>query len=122
MKDDVALIDKLGRHWLVVDVLYRVVKARILFQMADIFDAAGGQIVDDEDLVAVLQIRVGKMRANETRPARDQNSQTIAPLQTIVSDTRRKFSTIVPGSSFISCNGALPHGRATAPSTPTQID
>ena len=71
MKYNVALIDQLGGDRLVVHALDGVVKMRVIFQVANIFNAAGGKIVDDKDFVAALQICVGKMRANETRAARD---------------------------------------------------
>ena len=43
--------------------------------MSNVFDAARGQVVDDEHFVAALQICVGEMRTDEAGAACDQNSQ-----------------------------------------------
>src|SRR5713226_9068284 len=80
VKDDVALIDQLSRDRPVVNAVNSVVKAWVIFQMLNISEAAGRKIVDDENFVAAPEVRVGKMRSDETRPARDQNSQTPYPL------------------------------------------
>jgi len=71
VKDDVALIDQLGGDRLIVHVLDCVVKTRVIFQVANVFNAPRGKIVDDKNFIAALQIRVGKMRANEARAACD---------------------------------------------------
>src|ERR1700682_953476 len=100
MKDHVALIDQLGGHRPVVNAVNLVVKARVIFQMLNVAEAAGREVVDDENFVAAPDVRVGKMRADETCPTCDQNSQTPDPLQTIASNARRESSTIIAGGSF----------------------
>ncbi len=57
MKDDVALIDQLSRDRLVMNALNGVVETRMILQMADVFDAASGKIIDDKYFVAALQAR-----------------------------------------------------------------
>jgi len=42
----------------------------------NILEAAGGKVVNDENFVAALQIRVGKMRPDKARAACNQNSQS----------------------------------------------
>ena len=69
MKDDVALVDQLGGDRAIVDAVNRVVKVRVVFQMVNVLDAAGGKIVDDEDLVATLEVCVAEMRADEAGAA-----------------------------------------------------
>jgi hypothetical protein len=54
VKDDVALIDQLGGYRLVMYALDGVMKARVVLQMANVFEATGGQIVDDKYFVAAL--------------------------------------------------------------------
>ena len=44
-------------------------------EVFDVLNAAGGKIIDDEYFVTALQARVGKMRADETCSAGNQNSQ-----------------------------------------------
>ena len=71
VKDDVALIDQFGGDRLVVHVLDRVMETWMFFQMANVFNAASGKVVNDKNFVAALKIRVGKMRADEARAAGD---------------------------------------------------
>ena len=71
VKDYIALIDQFGGDRLVVHALDGVVKTRVIFQVANVFNAARGKIVDDINFVAALKIRVGKMRADEARAACD---------------------------------------------------
>ncbi len=79
LKDHVALIDQLGGDRAVVNAVDLVVKAWVIFQMLNVTKAAGRKVVDDEDFVAAFKIRVGEVRADETRSSRDQNSQTPNP-------------------------------------------
>jgi hypothetical protein len=69
MKNDVTLIHELRCDGLVVNRINRVMKPWILFEVTDVFNRSGRQIVDYEDLVAALQIRVGKVRSNEAGAA-----------------------------------------------------
>ena len=75
MEDDVAVVDQLGEHRLVADRVDRVVEARVFGELLDVVDAAGREIVDDEDLVAARDAGVGEMRADESRAAGDENFQ-----------------------------------------------
>ncbi len=48
--------------------------------MADVVDAAGREVVEDEHLVAAADVGVGQMRPDKTRAAGDQNAhETIIP-------------------------------------------
>src|SRR5438105_15483441 len=94
MKNHIDLIDQFSGNRLVVHALDRVMKARVIFQMANVLKAAGRKIVNDKNFVAALQIRIGKMRANKACAASDQNSQ-IEKASKLVSGSRRKSSTIV---------------------------
>src|SRR5258707_15280279 len=100
MKDHVALIDQLSGDRPVANAVDLVVKAWVIFQMLNVAKSASGKIVNDENFVAALKIRVGKMRADEPRSPCDQNSQTSDPLQTIASNARRQSSTVIAGSRF----------------------
>ena len=59
MKNYIALINQLSRNGLAVNTLDRVMVARMLFEVANIFNAAGGKIIDDEDFIAALYVCVG---------------------------------------------------------------
>jgi hypothetical protein len=80
MKDHVALIDQFRGYRLVTNALDGVMKAGMILQMPNVFNAARGQIVNDENLIAALQTCVRKMRSNKACPARNQYSQVKIPL------------------------------------------
>jgi hypothetical protein len=53
--------------------------------VADVVDASGGQVVQDEHFIPARQARVGQMRPDETSAARDQNShESMVPVCVIV--------------------------------------
>ena len=54
VKDDIALVHEFRRNGLVLNVINGVVKARIVLQVANVFETAGGKIVDDKDFVAAF--------------------------------------------------------------------
>ncbi len=74
VKDHVALVDQLGDRRTVVHALDRIVEARILPEVADVVDAARGEVVEDVDLIAARQAHVGQVGPDETRAACDQNT------------------------------------------------
>ena len=59
MKNDVRLIDKLGRQWMVVNSIDRVMKLRLAFEMLDILNSTCRQIINDINFIAAFDIRVG---------------------------------------------------------------
>ena len=75
MEDHVALVYEFGDDRLVVHGVNRVVVARVALQVRDVVYGAGREVVNAEDLVAALDVCVGEVRADEARPARDENSQ-----------------------------------------------
>ena len=52
MEHHVAFIDHLGDHVGFVDAVKRIAEARMIFEMLNVLHAAGGQIVEDMDLIA----------------------------------------------------------------------
>src|SRR5205807_7425329 len=56
-----------------MNTVNRVMKARVIFQMPNVFKAASREVVQDKNFVAALQIRVGKVRANKAGASSDQN-------------------------------------------------
>jgi hypothetical protein len=46
------------------------------FQVADIFHAAGGEVIEQDHLLTLLQQSLGKMGTDEASAARDQVSHT----------------------------------------------
>jgi hypothetical protein len=52
------LIDQLGGDGRVVDRLDRVVKTRVTFEVLNVLDRAGREIVDDVNFVTALNVSV----------------------------------------------------------------
>ena len=74
MEDDVALIHQLGDCRRMMDALDRVMEPGMPAHVADILDAARGEVVEDEHLVAPLEIRMGQVQPDESRPAGDEHA------------------------------------------------
>ena len=72
MKDDVAAIDHLGQQRLVGHRVDDVRESRMVFQVRDVVDRAGREVVEDEHLVAVGQQPLGEMRSDEAGAAGNQ--------------------------------------------------
>ena len=71
MKDDVVAIDELGEQRLVRQRVDDVFELRMGFQMADVADRSGRQVVDDVDFMPVIQQRLCQMRSDEACAAGD---------------------------------------------------
>lgn len=56
--------------------------------MADVLDAAGGEIVEQNDAVAAVEQAFREMRSDETGAARDQKAQRALPKEPV---DRRRF-------------------------------
>jgi hypothetical protein len=46
-------------------------KTRVALEVRDVVNAAGREVVNDEDLVAAFDVGVGEVRPDEARAARD---------------------------------------------------
>jgi hypothetical protein len=75
MDDHVRAVDQLGQDRRVAHRFDRVVEAGVLFEVLDVLDASGGEVIDDADFVAALQICLGQMRADEAGASCDQKPQ-----------------------------------------------
>ena len=76
MKHDVAAIDQLREQRLVVHGVDEILEARPALQMADVVDRSGGQVVEDQHVVSLLEQRFGEMGSDEAGPACDQRSHS----------------------------------------------
>src|SRR2546430_1336082 len=70
VKHDVAPIDQLRQERLVVHRIDEVLEAGPSFQVSDVVDRPGRQVVEDEHVVTLRQHRFRKMRADEAGPSR----------------------------------------------------
>ena len=60
--------------WRVLDAPDGVVEVRVALQVLDVVDAARGQIVEDEDLVAARQTGVREVGSDESGAAGDEHT------------------------------------------------
>ena len=71
--DDEVWVEALERLEHGVGVLDRVLHDRERVVLGQVVAAAGGVVVDDEDLVALSQQPIGEVGSDESRSPRDQN-------------------------------------------------
>jgi hypothetical protein len=69
MYDDVGIIDELGKQLAVLHAVEEILQAFGRLEMPDILDAAGGQIVKQDYVVAATEEAFRQMGANETGAA-----------------------------------------------------
>ena len=69
--DDVGVVHEFGEQLTILDGVEVVGHALGGFEVADIFHAAGGKIVEQNNGVAALKKALGQMRADETGTAGD---------------------------------------------------
>jgi hypothetical protein len=60
----------------------------LILQVSDVLDAAGGQVIEDVDLIAILEKPLGEMAADETSASGDQKTRqkTLTQLERPVED------------------------------------
>src|SRR5277367_4347540 len=83
MKDNLGVVDQLREQGLIKNRVDEVLEAGIFFGLANVVHASGREIVDNGYIVLLAKQKVGKMRADETRPTCDQNAHE-APQAAIV--------------------------------------
>src|SRR5271165_4489086 len=104
MKDHVALVDQLGHRGRMMNTLDRVVEPNMPAHLADIVDASGREVVEHEHLVAPLEIRIGQVRPDESRPAGDEHAhQSTSPEESL---RRSKPWALLPGEHDTGPGGA----------------
>src|SRR5258705_2683 len=75
MDDDIGVVDELCKELAIFDIVQVIGQALGGFQVADIFHAAGGQIVEQNDGVAALKKAFSQMGSDKTGTAGDQKAQ-----------------------------------------------
>src|SRR4051794_35101295 len=71
--DDVRSIDEFRDDRLVGDRVNGVVEFRIVFEVDDVVDRTGRQVVENEHFVAPIEERLGKMAPDESRATSNQD-------------------------------------------------
>lgn len=77
MEHGVTLVDELRGDGLIVNAVDSVVESGVGFEVLNIFKCPGGEVVNDEDLIAALQVCIGQMRSDKSRSAGYQYAQTL---------------------------------------------
>ena len=74
MEDDIAAIDQLREQRLVLDGVDEVLESRAPFQVRNVIDRPGREVVEDEDLVPELEQPFGEVRPDEAGAAGNERS------------------------------------------------
>src|SRR5216684_8841110 len=75
MDDHIGIIDEFGQQLAILDVVEMILQALGGFQMTNVFDAAGGKVVEQDDAVAAVEKPLREVRTNKTSAASDQIAQ-----------------------------------------------
>src|SRR5579859_565555 len=76
VNDNIGVIHQLRQHLPVFDPVKMIFQAVGALQVADIFHAAGGEIIEQHHLLALFQQSLGEMGTDKSSAARDQVSHT----------------------------------------------
>ena len=71
----IGVIDELGDELAILDIVEVILHAVEGFEVADVVHAAGGEIVEQHDVVAAIEQALRQMRADEAGTASNQKSQ-----------------------------------------------
>ena len=85
MKNNVGFVHKFRQQLAIFEGLQKIVHPVIFLQMPDIFHAAGGKIVHQQNFIAALEQTLGKVRPDKTCAASDQINQASPPERLILS-------------------------------------
>src|SRR5712692_1461139 len=75
MDDHIGIIYEFSEQLTILDVVEVILHAIGRLEMADVFDAACGEVVEQNDAVAAVEKALGEMRTNKTSAASDQIAQ-----------------------------------------------
>src|ERR1022692_534428 len=73
MINDIGEVHEFGHQLCVGDGVNVVGKFRMNLEMLNISDRAGGEVVDDADFIAQVEMSLGEMRPDEARPSGNQH-------------------------------------------------
>jgi hypothetical protein len=71
MEHDIAAIDELGEQRFVLHRVDEVLEAVAALEMGDVVERSGREVVEDEDMMSLIEKRVGKMGTDEAGSAGD---------------------------------------------------
>jgi hypothetical protein len=71
MHDDIGIVHELSEELTIFDIVEVILEVLAGFQMTDIFDAAGGEIVEQDDTIAAVKKPLRQMRSDKTSAASD---------------------------------------------------
>ncbi len=74
MHHSVTFVDQFRQHRFIGDGIERITEVRMSFEVANIRNRAGGEIIDDRHPVAALDQGIRQVRTDKTCAAGDQNA------------------------------------------------
>ena len=80
MEDDVGKIDQLRGQVVVGNRVDVIVEVRVAFDVLDVLDRPGGQVVNYIDFVSTVKVHLGEVRPDKSGSSGDQNSHNAFPL------------------------------------------
>src|SRR5688572_30229364 len=115
MKDHVAAVDHLGEQRFVGHRVDDIRKRWIAFEVRDVVDGAGRQVVEDEHFMTARKQLLGEMRSNEPGTAGDERDHaTTSRVSTArTADTTRSTAR----SERPGCSGSDSSSRAAREAT-----
>jgi len=75
MHDDVGVIHEFGQELTILNAIEVVLQAIRRLGLAYVFNAAGGQVIEKDDVVSAIQQSLCEVRPNETCTTGDQETQ-----------------------------------------------
>ena len=75
MDDHLRVVDQLGKKLAILDRVEEVLHSVVTLQMADVFHAAGGEVVQQHNVIASFEQTLREVGADKTGPAGDQKAQ-----------------------------------------------
>jgi len=73
--DDIGVIHEFGEQLAILNAIQVILHALGGLEMTNVVDAAGGEIVQEHDVIAAVEQTFGKVRADETGPPSDEIAQ-----------------------------------------------
>src|SRR5581483_6410227 len=95
MKDNVAAIDQFGEERFVVDRVDEVLEPGSPFQVRDVVERTGGQVVEHQDFVSLGEQSFGQMGADEAGSASNQRAHSDCPFMPHTASAMSSIAAVV---------------------------
>src|SRR5262245_6598551 len=114
VEDHVGVIDQLGEQRLVVHGFNVIAEPRAAFQMCDVVDRSGGQIVEDDHLMAGVEQGFRQMGADEAGSSRDQHAHASYPFGKAQIDLATSSMSASASAGYIGSDSTSPQAAVAS--------